>query len=111
MWQEIEKSLVEKSTADVVAGAERDGVALGRVNTVDEFRQDPQVRHNRSVVEYRDEEFGLIRHLNYPARFEKSPACVEARAPKLGEHSDLILAELGMSPHDIGALRQAGVVG
>lgn len=110
MWREIEKTISTMSTDEVVAGAEREGFALGKVNTVAEFFEDPQVRHNRSVVEYRDEEFGTIRHLNYPARFEKSPANVEARSPKLGEHSDAVLAELGMDAKEIAEFREAGVV-
>ncbi len=34
----------------------------------------------------------------------------ETRAPRLGEQTDVILAELGLSPEVIAALRRDGVV-
>jgi 2-methylfumaryl-CoA isomerase len=32
------------------------------------------------------------------------------RAPRLGEHTDAILAELGLSPAEVGRLHDIGVV-
>ncbi|MGE0829947.1 MAG: CaiB/BaiF CoA transferase family protein [Hyphomonadaceae bacterium] len=111
MWREIEKSISHMKIADVFAKAEEEGVAIGPVNTIADFMADPQVRHNRGIVEHEDAEFGTIRHLNYPARFEKSPASVEARAPKLGEHTEGILKELGFANSEIAAARAAKAVG
>lgn len=110
MWREIEKSTVKMQTDDLVEAVEQAGVTLGRVNSVTEFMADPHVKHNELVVEYEDPEFGPIRHLNYPARFDRTPASVRARAPKLGEHSDTILKELGLDEDAIAAAREAGSV-
>jgi formyl-CoA transferase len=111
MWVELEKASCLVPTDVLIEGIEREGVPLGRVNTVAEFLDDPQTRHNESVVEYRDDEFGPVLFLNYPARFEKSPADVRARAPKLGEHTDAILAAIGMTPADVAQARIEGYVG
>jgi len=110
MWEELEKASVSRTTAEVIEGATREGVPLGPVNTVQQFLDDPQAKHNRSIVEYRDEEYGPMLIANYPVRFEKSPANVEARAPRLGEHTDAVLADLGMSAEEIAAARSAGYV-
>ncbi len=110
MWAELEKYTALRTTAELLEGANRVGVALGPVNSVEQFLDDPQLRHNRSVIEYQDAEYGRVLTCNYPARFEKSPASVEARPPKLGEHTDLILQGLGYSETEIGAARSAGHV-
>jgi len=111
MWEELEKASSLVPTEILLEGIEREGVPLGRVNTVAEFLDDPQAKHNESVVEYHDDEFGTVLFLNYPARFEKSPADVRARAPKLGEHTDAVLAGIGMTAADIAQAHADGYVG
>jgi crotonobetainyl-CoA:carnitine CoA-transferase CaiB-like acyl-CoA transferase len=110
MWRELEKTTQAIPTAQIMAGVGREGVPIGPVNSIEDFLADPQVQHNESVVEYRDETYGRVLFANYPARFEKTPAQVAARSPKLGEHTDAVLAELGYSPEQIDAARTAGVV-
>ena len=44
------------------------------------------------------------------ARFEKTPAAIRRPAPGLGQHSDEILRELGLSDAEIDDLRDNGVV-
>lgn len=110
MWAELEKYTVLRTNADLIESANRVGVPLGPVNSVEQFLNDPQARHNRSVIEYEDVEYGRVLTCNYPARFEKSPAHVEARPPKLGEHTDVILGSLGFSASSIAAARAAGHV-
>lgn len=109
MWRELEKTTQTLSTAEIMEGVGREGVPIGPVNNIEDFLADPQVRHNQSIVEYRDDTYGRVLFANYPARFEKTPADVVARSPTLGEHTDAILAELGYSPDDIDAARAAGI--
>jgi CoA:oxalate CoA-transferase len=111
MWAELERFTVPWATDDLLEAAEREGVPIGPVNSVEAFLKDPQAKHNRTFVEYEDPEYGKVLTFNYPARFEKSPANVEARPPKLGEHTGELLAELGMSADEIEAARAAGHVG
>jgi CoA:oxalate CoA-transferase len=110
MWAELENYTALRTTAELLDGANREGVALGPVNSVEQFLQDPQARHNRSVIEYSDPEYGRVLTCNYPARFEKSPANVEARPPRLGEHTDDILKGLGFSEAQVAVARTAGHV-
>jgi len=111
MWKEIENYTVSRTTADLLEGCEREGVPLGPVNSIEDFLADPQAKHNKSYIEYDDPEFGRVLTFNYPARFEKSPANVAARPPKLGEHTDELLAGLGFSADETAAARAAGYVG
>ena len=49
--------------------------------------------------------------LRNPVRFAQTPTSVRAFAPKLGEDSDQVLAELGYSAEEIEKLRQSQAVG
>jgi crotonobetainyl-CoA:carnitine CoA-transferase CaiB-like acyl-CoA transferase len=44
-------------------------------------------------------------------KFERTPAALGRHAPKLDEHTDEILTELGLDAAEIEALRASGVVG
>lgn len=97
LWGELEKTSRSMSTEVVMEKVTQAGAPLAAVNTVSDFLTDPQAVQNQTLVEFTDEEFGPIRVMNYPARFEKSPTRVEARSPKLGEHTEEILRELGLN--------------
>jgi alpha-methylacyl-CoA racemase len=49
-------------------------------------------------------------HIGFPARLSATPALREGPAPKVGEHTDEILRELGHSPQDIEAWRSAALI-
>lgn len=87
MWAEVETTSKDIPVDELVARLAAAGLPIGRVNTVREFFEDPQTRHNQAVVEFDDDVYGRVRVLNHPARFEKTPANVLGRAPKLGEHN------------------------
>jgi crotonobetainyl-CoA:carnitine CoA-transferase CaiB-like acyl-CoA transferase len=52
---------------------------------------------------------GAVRLPRHPARFGSTPAALTGDAPALGQHTDEVLAELGLSER-IAELRTAGVV-
>jgi crotonobetainyl-CoA:carnitine CoA-transferase CaiB-like acyl-CoA transferase len=76
-----------------------------------------QALDNRHV-----EQIGVLQPVDYPtatkpvplARFPVSmsatPGEIRHRAPQLGEHTDEVLAELGLDPGDIADLRDRRVV-
>jgi alpha-methylacyl-CoA racemase len=45
-----------------------------------------------------------------PARFTATPAAIARPAPRLGEHTDAVLAELGVDAPRIAELRGEGAV-
>jgi crotonobetainyl-CoA:carnitine CoA-transferase CaiB-like acyl-CoA transferase len=45
-----------------------------------------------------------------PTRFDATPASVRRHAPTIGQDGDEVLAEVGYSPEEVAALREAGVL-
>ena len=84
------------------------GAPFAPVLEVDEFLEDAQTLHNRTVETVQDTRFGATRYLRHPVRYEKTPASLRRHAPRLGEHTDEILAEAGFSTSEIEALRESG---
>jgi crotonobetainyl-CoA:carnitine CoA-transferase CaiB-like acyl-CoA transferase len=78
---------------------------VGPVNDVAEAVDDPQVRHRGMVAEVDGRAVGPGPAL----RLAEGPGAMRP-APALGEHTDEVLAEAGLSPGEIAVLRRRGVV-
>jgi len=62
------------------------------------------------LVEQEHPRAGRFRTLDTPIRFSRTPGTIRAPAPALGEHTDAVLAEAGLTATEIAALRKAGVI-
>ena len=47
---------------------------------------------------------------DFPVALSETPGRAKGRAPTLGEHTDDVLAEVGLGRHEVAALRAASVV-
>jgi len=70
-----------------------------------------QVEAMGTLVETVHPSAGRLRQTRPPARFEGTPATIRHGAPKLGEHTDAVLAEAGFTGAEIARLRTAGALG
>jgi crotonobetainyl-CoA:carnitine CoA-transferase CaiB-like acyl-CoA transferase len=75
-----------------------------------ELVEDPQIKHNGTMVEYDHRTEGHVKMPGFPIRFSKTPSTVTRGAPLVGEHTREILQSRGHSDSDIDALLAAGVV-
>jgi len=70
----------------------------------------PQIVANALIEESTHPVGGPMRQPRPPERFDRTPSTLRRPAPTLGEHSDEVLAELGLTPSEIAGLHQRGVV-
>jgi crotonobetainyl-CoA:carnitine CoA-transferase CaiB-like acyl-CoA transferase len=98
---EFARELAARSQDELMAGFIREGAVGGRVNSMAQVPDDPQVVHNALLVETDHGPAGRVRGTRPPARFAASPAEAAGPAPALGEHGRLILAGLGFDQGEI----------
>jgi len=99
------------SAYEFFIGTQEIGLATGIIYSPEEMIDDPHFRARGFACDVEHPE--LERTVTYPGapyRFEKSPWRISRRAPRLGEHDDEILAELGIDAEAIAALRSDGVI-
>lgn len=75
-----------------------------------ELWDQPQVKALGAIQEVQHPHLGRIRQTAPAAQFSASPTAAGSPAPLLGEHTDEILTELGLTAADIEQARAAGVV-
>ncbi len=83
------------------------GVPCGPINAIDAVFADPQVRYLGVATEV-----GAtgVRLVGQAVALDRTPSALRTPAPGLGEHTDAVLAELGLDAAAIAALRDKGVV-
>ena len=86
------------------------GVPCGGVRDVPEVLNDPQVLARRMVEAVEHAALGPLKLVGIPIKLSDTPGTVRRAPPTLGQHTDAILAELGMESDDISELRRRGVV-
>ena len=102
---------LKRETTDTwVERLQGEQVPAAPVLTMEQMVDHPQVRASEILVETQHPHAGRMRQARNAARFGGTSAVSERHAPKLGEHTDEILAELGRSAEKIAELRAAGTV-
>lgn len=86
------------------------GVPCGPVRTVGEVLADPQIAAREMIETVVHPTAGDLSVLGVPVKLSETPGAVRTAPPLLGQHTDAILAELGMTPGEIEELRQGGVI-
>lgn len=82
------------SKADLLAACEREGVPAGPINSIAETFADPQVKARGLRVDLPDADGNLIPGVRTPIVFSGTPLVYERPSPRLGEHTEAVLAEL-----------------
>jgi crotonobetainyl-CoA:carnitine CoA-transferase CaiB-like acyl-CoA transferase len=101
-------ALTTRTTADWMTTFDEHDIWYAPVNDYDQVEADPQVAHNRIIMEVDHPQAGPIRLLAHPVRYNGAAPPLTRQPPRQGEHTREVLAELGYEPDEINTLVEAG---
>jgi itaconate CoA-transferase len=104
----IDETFVRLSLEQIIDRLETAGIAYGRMNTVSEFLEHPQLTERSRWTEI-DSEAGPLRALRPPVEMEGVEPVMGA-VPALGEHTAAVLSELGIDRATIVKWKADGVI-
>ncbi len=97
--------------ADLLDALRTAGVPSAAVRTITEALADPQLAAREMIVPLEHVAAGTVRVLGTPLKLSATPASVRTPPPVLGQHTDGILAELGIGAERAADLKQNGAAG
>jgi crotonobetainyl-CoA:carnitine CoA-transferase CaiB-like acyl-CoA transferase len=86
------------------------GVPCGEVRDVGEVLSDPQLAARRMIEVVEHVALGPLKVLGIPIKLSDTPGALRTAPPALGQHTDAVLAEIGVTPDVVSRLRHDGVV-
>jgi crotonobetainyl-CoA:carnitine CoA-transferase CaiB-like acyl-CoA transferase len=109
--REMQAIFRTRTQAEWTALAAAHDIAMGPSHRLEDVPDDPHVKSRGVVAETEHPAAGPFTTLGFPARIGGEGNAAPAPAPALGQHTEEILAELGIGPERIAALRAARVIG
>jgi crotonobetainyl-CoA:carnitine CoA-transferase CaiB-like acyl-CoA transferase len=95
---------------EVVRAFEEAHAAVAPIYDVRDVVADPQFQALGSLVRVRDPELGSVLMQNVLFRLSETPGRIHSTGPALGQHTEEVLAEIGVDAAQLAELRRRGAV-
>jgi crotonobetainyl-CoA:carnitine CoA-transferase CaiB-like acyl-CoA transferase len=105
MVQLVSEAIAQKPASDWLDQLEEAGIPAGPINSISRALGDVQAKHRHMV-----RSIAGVPTVGSPVRLDGARADSDLPPPALGEHTDEVLASLGVSAAEAAQLRSEGVV-
>jgi len=106
----LEVALAQRGTDDWLAAFEAVGVPCGPINTLDRVFDDPHVKARKLKQTLPHAQAGQVDLVANPIRMNGESVSATTAPPTLGEHTDAVLTDIGLTTEQRQALRDAGII-
>jgi formyl-CoA transferase len=106
----LEAKLTQNTTTHWVEVLNARGIPSGDVVSLEAALASEQARHRQVIADVEQPGIGNIKIFNMTAKFSKTPAQIEMPPPRLSEHTQVILADLGYSAEEMKVLKEKFVI-
>ena len=108
----LEEMVSRFSSVHWIEAMEAAGVPCGPINDLQQVFENPQVRARGMRVDLNRPDAGAVRLVANPIKASRTPPTYRLPPPRLGEHTEAVLADvLGWDAARIAAARAAGALG
>jgi formyl-CoA transferase len=109
VFDTVEAWTMTKTKFEAMEEFNEHDIPCGPILSMEELAQEPSLRATGTIVEVDHPKRGKYLSVGNPIKLSDSPTEV-TRSPLLGEHTEEVLAELGLTGAEIGKLRAEKVI-
>jgi formyl-CoA transferase len=95
---------------EVLTALDAAAVPAGRIYTIQDIANDPHYLARGMLAEVEMSDGSRLKVPGMVPKLSRTPGLHRRNAPNLGQDTDAVLAELGITPEQIQAMRQKGIV-
>jgi crotonobetainyl-CoA:carnitine CoA-transferase CaiB-like acyl-CoA transferase len=99
-----------RTSADWIEALNKAGVPSGPIYKMNEVFSDAQVKHLAMTRTVPHKVLGDVEVVGQPIELSRTPWSIRSATPEAGEHTEMVLAELGYGADEIAKLRAGKVV-
>lgn len=100
----------ERTVDEVLRVLDGAGVPAGRIYTVADIAADPHYAARGMLQQVRLDDGEVLTVPGIVPKLSRTPGGQHRNAPRLGQDTDAVLRELGLSPEQVAALRSRGII-
>ncbi len=110
VWEKIAAETRRWTSRDLLDAMLAVDILCGEIKTHLQVIDDPQVRHRGIITSYEHPRAGTVKVIGPAVRLSATPPAIDRPAPVIGQHSEEILREFGISDEAITALRERKLI-
>ena len=100
----------QRTVDEVMAELDHASVPAGRIYTIADIAADPHYRARGMIDEIRMDDGSVLAVPGIVPKLSRTPGSHRRNAPALGQDTDAVLKELGLTPEQIRGLKEKGIV-
>jgi formyl-CoA transferase len=100
----------QRPVGEVLAALDAASVPAGRIYTIADIAADPHYRARGMIEQVTLEDGTTVAVPGIVPKLSETPGSLRRNAPRLGQDTDAVLREIGLSAGQIAALKQRGIV-
>lgn len=100
----------KRTSAELIEAFNEAGVPCGPIYSIDETFADPQVQHMEMARTVEHKDLGPLDIIRSGVDMNRTPAVYDLASPDAGEHTEDVLAEIGLGPEEIEKLKRGGII-
>lgn len=110
IWNKIAEQTRKWTRAKLIEALLAADIWCGEIKSHMEAVEDPQVKHRGIVTSYRHATAGDVKVIGPVVEMSETPPSIDRPAPAVGQHTEEVLAEFGLSPEAIAVLKAKGLI-
>ena len=101
---------LQHTVDEVMAALDKASVPAGRIYTIADIAADPHYQARGMLDEVRMDDGTVLAVPGIVPKLSRTPGSHRRNAPQIGQDTDAVLLEMGLSPEQIQTLRNQGIV-